>query len=207
MSIFETEQEAFWSGKFGDDYTTRNKDIALVKCNIHLFNQIFKNTLNIKSIIEFGSNIGFNLLAIRSLLHDVEISAIEINTKAVRELKKISNLRIYNKSLINFVPDYQRDFVFTKCVLIHINPDMLNKVYALLYQTSKKYICIAEYYNPAPVEVIYRGHRNKLFKRDFSGEILDKFKDLKLIDYGFAYHRDDKYNLLDDINWFLMEKS
>jgi len=207
MNIFKTEQEEFWSGNFGDDYIDRNKDIDMVKCNITLFSQIIKSTLDIKSVIEFGSNIGLNLLAIRSLLAGIELSAIEINTKAVKELRKIPNLKIYDRSLLDFVPDYQRDFVFTKCVLIHINPDMLNKVYALLYQTSKKYICIAEYYNPTPVEVIYRGHRNKLFKRDFSGEILDKFKDLKLIDYGFAYHRDDKYNLLDDINWFLMEKS
>lgn len=207
MGIFKTEQEEFWAGNFGDDYIIRNKDVDLVKCKINLFRQIIKRDLNIKSVIEFGSNIGLNLLAIRSLLHNVEISAIEINTKAVRELKKIPNLKIYNKSLLNFVPDYQRDFVFTTCVLIHINPDMLNRVYDLLYQTSKRYICIAEYYNPTPVEIIYRGHRNKLFKRDFSGEILDKFKDLKLIDYGFAYHRDDQYNLLDDMNWFLMEKS
>jgi spore coat polysaccharide biosynthesis protein SpsF len=55
--------------------------------------------------------------------------------------------------------------------------------------------------------VTYRGNKNKLFKRDFAGEMLDKFKDLKLIDYGFAYYRDQNYdNQYDDINWFLLEK-
>ncbi|MFZ3138510.1 MAG: pseudaminic acid biosynthesis-associated methylase [Thermodesulfovibrionales bacterium] len=207
MSVFKTDQEEFWSGSFGDDYIDRNKNIDMVKCNITLLRQIIKSTFDIKSVIEFGSNIGLNLLAIRSLLADIDLSAIEINAKAVRELRRIQNLNIYDRSLLDFVPDYQRDFVFTKGVLIHINPDMLNRVYDLLYQTSKKYICLIEYYNSTPVDIMYRGHKNKLFKRDFPGEMLDKFKDLKLIDYGFVYHRDPKYHLFDDMNWFLIEKS
>jgi spore coat polysaccharide biosynthesis protein SpsF len=55
------------------------------------------------------------------------------------------------------------------------------------------------------VEIPYRGHSGKLFKRDFAGEILDAYSDLNLIDYGFAYHRDN-YFKQDDITWFLLEK-
>jgi spore coat polysaccharide biosynthesis protein SpsF len=43
-----------------------------------------------------------------------------------------------------------------------------------------------------------------LFKRDFAGEMLDKYADLKLCDYGFVYHR-EKFSQ-DDISWFLLEK-
>ena len=64
---------------------------------------------------------------------------------------------------------------------------------------------IAEYYNPTPVEVKYRGHDGRLFKRDFAGEMLDRFPDLKLVDYGFNYHRDHNFPQ-DDGNWFLLEK-
>ena len=78
------------------------------------------------------------------------------------------------------------------------------KIYELLYKTSKKYICIAEYYSPYPDGVEYRGYRDKLFKR-FAGEMLDKFKDLRLVDYGFIYHRDAIFPL-GDVNWFLLEK-
>lgn len=91
-------------------------------------------------------------------------------------------------------------------VLIHINPDMLTSVYEKLYECSNKYILIAEYYNPTPVNVSYRGHEERLFKRDFAGEMLDKYKDLKLTDYGFLYHRDNNFPL-DDITWFLLEKT
>ena len=79
------------------------------------------------------------------------------------------------------------------------------QVYELLYQSSKKYICIAEYYNPKPVEIDYRGHEGKLFKRDFAGEMMDKYKDLQLVDYGFVYHRDYQF-AQDDMNWFLLKK-
>ena len=111
----------------------------------------------------------------------------------------------YHSSILDFKPDDIRDFVLIKGVLIHINPDELQKVYELLYKTSKKYICIAEYYNPSPVEVKYRGHDGKLFKRDFAGEIMHKFPDLMLINYGFVYHMDNNFPQ-DDITWFLLKK-
>ncbi len=72
---------------------------------------------------------------------------------------------------------------------------------------SNKYICIAEYYNPTPIENTYRGFEGFLFKRDFAGELLDSYDDLQLIDYGFAYRRDNNYHhYYDDISWFLLGK-
>jgi spore coat polysaccharide biosynthesis protein SpsF len=55
------------------------------------------------------------------------------------------------------------------------------------------------------VEVPYRGNSGKLFKRDFAGEMLDRYSDLQLLDYGFGYHRDPQFPV-DDITWFLLEK-
>jgi spore coat polysaccharide biosynthesis protein SpsF len=66
-------------------------------------------------------------------------------------------------------------------------------------------ILMGEYYNPSPTAIPYRGHADRLFKRDFAGELLDRFPDLRLIDYGFAYRRDPAFPQ-DDITWFLLEK-
>ncbi len=55
------------------------------------------------------------------------------------------------------------------------------------------------------VPLDYRGLSNKLFKRDFAGEMLDKYPDLQLVDYGFVYHNDNSFPQ-DDINWFLLKK-
>jgi len=79
-------------------------------------------------------------------------------------------------------------------------------VYQKLYSSTNKYILICEYYNPKPDVVKYRGHTDRLFRRDFAGEMLDKFNDLSLLDYGFVYHRDPAFPQ-DDFSWFLLDKS
>ena len=133
------------------------------------------------------------------------MSGIEINKEAVSVLKENEGFTVYHTSILDFMPENKHDFVFIKGVLIHINPDELEKVYESLYDSSSRYICVAEYYNPVPVALNYRGNEGKLFKRDFAGEIMDKYSDLKLVDYGFVYSRDNNF-VHDDITWFLMEK-
>lgn len=206
MNKYKTEQEYFWAGAFGDEYVERNRSARLLASNIVFFSKIISQTAGVQSLIEFGANIGMNLHAFRALLPDGDLSAVEINERAVKELKKIDKLTVYPQSMFDFVPHRTWDMVVIKGVLIHINPDMLDYVYKLLYDSSGKYVCIAEYYNPTPVEVVYRGHTGVLFKRDFAGDMLNKFPDLKLVDYGFSYHRDNNFPQ-DDITWFLMEKN
>lgn len=55
------------------------------------------------------------------------------------------------------------------------------------------------------MEVDYRGHEDRLFKRDFASELWDRFPDLSLIDYGFVWRR-DPLAAKDDTTWFLFEK-
>lgn len=204
MPKYQTDQEQFWASEFGDEYTLRNQGRAWVASNLSLFAKILHRTENIGSVLEFGANLGLNLQALRQLLPEAQFSALEINETAVTELEKLQYIKTYHTSIQDFVPDYQRDLALIKGVLIHINPGTLPQVYDLLYQTSRRYICVAEYYNPSPVEIPYRGHVGKLFKRDFAGEMMDRYPDLRLVDYGFAYHRDTFPQ--DDITWFLMEK-
>ncbi|MFV2092611.1 MAG: pseudaminic acid biosynthesis-associated methylase [Hyphomicrobiales bacterium] len=71
---------------------------------------------------------------------------------------------------------------------------------------SNRYLLIIEYYNPTPTEVSYRGNTERLYKRDFAGEILDRYPNLALTSYGFQYHRDTNFPA-DDSTWFLMEKA
>lgn len=205
-SNFTTEQEHFWAGKFGNEYININQGDVLLASNISLFAKILSRTNSIQSVIEFGANIGLNLQAIREFIPRAEISAVEINQKAIEKLQEYNDYKVYHQSIIDFVPVYKYDLALVKGVLIHINLDMLTKVYELLYQVSNRYICIVEYYNPTPIEVNYRGHQGKLFKRDFAGEMLDKFDDLHLLDYGFVYHRDNQFPQ-DDVTWFLLEKT
>lgn len=203
---YKTEQESFWAGEFGTEYIQRNTGPALLASNLNFFSKALRNARNVKTCIEFGSNIGMNLKALKLLYPEQEHHAIEINLDAANELATvIPRENIYNKSILDFHPDRKWDLTLIKGVLIHINPNVLDQVYEALYRSTGKYLLVCEYYNPSPVQISYRGHSDRLFKRDFAGEIMEKYPDLKLVDYGFAYRRDPNFPQ-DDITWFLMEK-
>lgn len=206
MSNFKTPQESFWAGQFGDDYTDRNAGPLWIASNLALFSRILSRTGGVKSLVEFGANRGLNLLALRQLLPAARISAVEINAKAVEELRKLEWLAVEHASLLDYKPASLSDLVLIKGVMIHLNPDVLPGVYQMLHAASARYICIVEYYNPSPVSIPYRGHADRLFKRDFAGEMMRAHPGLKLVDYGFVYHGDPNFPQ-DDLTWFLLEKS
>jgi pseudaminic acid biosynthesis-associated methylase len=204
---FKTEQEEFWVGQFGKEYCDRNRGEHLVGSNVALFASMFARCARVNSLIEFGSNIGLNLQALRRLVPSMELDAIEINDDAVRALAEWGGAnKVHHGSILDFEPARTWDVALIKGVLIHINPDCLQRVYELLYRASSRYIMVAEYYNPTPVEVVYRGHKSRLFKRDFAGEMLDRWPDLTVVDYGFVWHRDAAFPQ-DDLTWFVLEKS
>lgn len=205
MTQRKTEQETFWEGEFGNAYVNRNHGANLVASNTSLFSKILGRTTGIGSAIEFGANIGNNLKALRQLLPSAALAGIEINQLAAQQLREWGESDVFHASILEFNNPAQWDLAFIKGVLIHIAPECLPEVYDRLYQAAARYICLVEYYNPTPVEVSYRGHANRLFKRDFAGEMLDRFTDLSVVDYGFVWHRDPAFPL-DDCSWFLLEK-
>lgn len=207
MKSFKTEQETFWAEEFGDAYVDRNRDAESIAHRTDLFSKILRRTRRIRHVLELGANIGFNFRAIKTLLPGCEFSGVEINDKAVASLKQLPDTRVFQGSILDqSAADLGRyDLTLTSGVLIHIHPEFLADVYELLYACSNRYILVIEYYNPTPVEVPYRGHSERLYKRDFAGEILDRYDDLELVDYGFQYHRDDNFPA-DDVTWFLMSK-
>lgn len=199
--------DEFWKGDFGDEYSKRNVD--LVDNNNEFFKRCFielptlEAIYDLSSIIEFGAGTGQNISALHQLMPLCKYTSVEINELAAQQ---ISHGMVYRGSIFDFkqaVPPH--DLVLTKGFLIHIPPDKINEVYDILYRSSQRYILICEYYNPTPMEVEYRGHEGKLWKRDFAGEMLERFPDLNLIDYGFHYHKDEYPQ--DDLTWFLLEKS
>jgi spore coat polysaccharide biosynthesis protein SpsF len=203
---YKTDQEEFWAGNFGTEYLERNQGDALLASNLNFFVNALRATHDVKSCIEFGSNIGMNLKALKLLNPNLEQYAIEINADAAVELSKsIPSENIYQTSILEFETDRTWDLVLIKGVLIHINPEELVTVYDKLVGASSKFILIAEYYNPTPIAISYRGHSNRLFKRDFAGEMMNRYPRLALVDYGFVYRRDPLFPQ-DDITWFLFKK-
>jgi len=204
-----TEQEEFWSGAFGDEYTARNYSADLVINNVDFFQRVLKAAGKIKTVFEVGCNRGLNLAALNFLDPDMKLSGIDVNGNALMHLAELFEARNAEQpvtsraSIVDYYTTERFDLVFTKGVLIHLNPECLPGVYEKLYNLTSKYILLAEYYNPVPVEVEYRGNADKLFKRDFAGEMLDALP-LELVEYGFVYHKETYPQ--DDLHWFLLKK-
>ena len=89
-NTFKTDQEFFWAGQFGDEYIPRNEATPeSLSGNLFFFSRIFEKFRPLpQSVIEFGSNIGINLKAIRLLAPNSHIAAVEINSVAVQRLRQ-----------------------------------------------------------------------------------------------------------------------
>lgn len=202
----KTDQEHFWAGEFGDAYISRNNSDQLLASNLNLFSKILERTGRLSSVIELGCNVGMNLKALASLSPTSKIRGIDINQTAVDTLSgQHAEFDLKCGSILEPLDFEKSTMTFTKGVLIHINPDYLSAVYQNLYEKSERFICLIEYYNPSPVTINYRGHDDRLFKRDFCKDLTDQYPDLRLIDYGFCYRNDETFPQ-DDLTWFLLEK-
>jgi len=197
-----SEQEDFWAGEFGTGYIDRNSSEEWVRSNKVFFARVLSGlSQSPSSILEIGSNIGLNMLALRDLYPQAELASIEINTDACSALASIVD-EVFNLSIQEYNAKEKFELVLIKGVLIHMNPDDLLSTYKKIATSSSKYVLIAEYYNPTPIAIDYRGHKDRLFKRDFAGEFLDANPSWRIQDYGFVYHRDQFPQ--DDLTWFLL---
>ena len=221
-----TEQEIAWAGEHGNEYNKRAPGDP--EANYALFQKALNITVGphvshkglsygnhpgaivwadppIATILELGAGTGANVRALNRLYPSAHITAVELNRQACETLQATTPARVVNANVLDWEPDGVYDLVVTKGLLIHIHPDELVRVYETIMRAAGRWVLIAEYYNPTPVNVIYRGRDDLLWKRDFAGDLLDRYgTELRLRDYGFVYRRDRHPQ--DDITWFLLEK-
>lgn len=209
----KTFQEKNWGGKFGKDYTLRNPQSIEAMNKLYLQNygtsrdylnkEFLKRFSHSLRILELGTNVGVQLLFLQKMGFK-NLYGIEMNRDAVELSKKISKgIDIIQGSALDipFKDDFF-DIVFTSGVLIHISPKDIKKVLKEIYRCSKKYIWGFEYYAEKYTEINYRGHKNILWKNNFSKLYRNLFKRLKLV-------REKKLKYLNNENedlMFLLEK-
>ncbi len=211
--VHANEQKLKWEGEFGKEYTDRNalslEDMeALYKRNYGLtrteLNEKFLAGLDRSArVLEVGSNVGNQLLCLQKMgfthLYGIELQSYAVELSKFRT--KGINIIQGEASDIPFRDGYF-DLVFTSGVLIHIAPADLLDIMKEIYRCSRKYIFGFEYYSDTPKEVMYRGHKNLLWKADFAGKYLEHFIDLHLI-------KEEKIKYLNSENtdtMFLLEK-
>lgn len=211
-----TDQENLWAGEFGDDYA--NRQAIRLENNVEFFERALDdveriggfrdgkwvNNGSISSVIEFGAGTGENLRALKEMIRDIRTVGVEINPTSCQVLGEHAD-STHEGSILTFHTAEQWDLVLTKGLLIHVAPPNLPRAYDTLYQACGRYLLIAEYYSPRLESVPYRGQDNALWKGPYADQLLDRFTDLKCIDYGWVWHRDEYPQ--DDLTWFLMERT
>ncbi len=201
-----TQQEVFWAGEFGNQYAERNQGAAAQAASIALLATILPHCDRIESALELGANLGLNMRALALLKPELSLHGVEINATAAASLRQaLPSATVHHIAIQDFVPPQQYDLVFTMGVLIHLAPETLPDVYNVMASCARRFVLMHEYYNPTPVEVPYRGHSGRMFKRDFAGDFLELHPGWELRAYGCTYRRDPAF-AHDDANWFLMQR-
>lgn len=193
--------EELWRGEFGDAYVERNRRAADVR------ERFWKKTisdLKISNVLEVGCNTGANLKWIAECLPSHQVYGIDINLKALRELRGTVPDGNVLWSMARDLPFRDRlfDLVFTFGVLIHQPESTLPLVMSEIVRCSRRYVLCGEYFASKTTEVFYRGHKGALFKRDYAGIYKELFPELKLIKKGFL----SRAKGWDDITYWIFEK-
>ncbi|MCW7471403.1 hypothetical protein ND863_17725 [Leptospira kanakyensis] len=150
---------------------------------------------------------GRNIMFLEEIYSQAEKSIIEISKPAYDFVTNQYNLKnSYNGAIIDSnLESNSFDLVFTIGVLIHIHPDNLLENMKKMFNYSKRYIVIGEYFNRTPVMLEYRGEKDKLFKSDFGKLFLENFS-VELIDNGFLWGHIYDSAGFDDITYWVFEK-
>jgi pseudaminic acid biosynthesis-associated methylase len=192
MILNTTQQEAFWAGDFGREYTDRNsRHLAdwnefyrltwgLTKSEM---NQQFLGELPRNSrILEVGCNTGMQLVGLQGDGF-TELYGVELQSYAVEKAKAYSqHINLIQGS--GFDLPYKNNFfdvVCTNGVLIHIAPTDLPRIMAEIVRCSRRYIWGFEYYAPQTTAIPYRGNEGFLWKADFPKLYLNTFPELRLV--------------------------
>jgi pseudaminic acid biosynthesis-associated methylase len=195
-----TPQEEFWKGSFGDQYVDRNR--VNWRARIPFWRKIIDLTQP-RSILEVGCNIGSNLRAIRSINHGIHAWGCDINQAALQEAAD-AGLSVVDASvfqlheLVGGLPGF--DLVCTVGMLIHVDGKDLSRAMDEIIAASKRYVLAVEYADETEVEVNYRGHSERLWRRPF-GKLYEA-KGLKIVAQG-----DAPANAFDQCAWWLCEKA
>lgn len=223
--MIRTEQEIAWEGELGNEYNKRapgceeangalfRKALSSVGAHVSHHGINYENQPGaivwavepIETILELGAGTGANVRALERLYPKASITAVELNSRACAQLQERSPAaRVINANALRFEPLLRYDLVLTKGLLIHVHPDDLCLAYETIWRAAKRWILLAEYYNPTIMGIPYRGQDNLLWKGDYAGDMLALYPSLRLVDYGFVYHRDPFPQ--DDVTWFLLER-
>jgi len=194
--------EQLWSGEFGDAYVERNRAAGNIR---EPFWQKVLAEFAAQTVLEVGCNIGANLRWIASLRPPQQVYGVDINLRALNELRltlpDVNAMWSPGRDLP--FRDRWFDLVFTIGVLIHQPESTLPLVMAEIVRCSRRYVLCGEYYAEHTTEVPYRGQTGALFKRDYGQLYRELFPELRLCKQGFLGRNEG----WDDVTYWVFERT
>jgi len=187
-----TQQENFWTGNFGREYTDRNSR------HLDEWNDFYRRTwghskLEMNAdfladlarearILEVGCNTGMQLRGLQEAGFE-NLYGVEVQPYAVERAKEFTqHVNVVQGSGFDLpFKDEFFDVVCTNGVLIHIAPDDLPRLMSEMVRCSRRYIWGFEYYASETTGINYRGNEGFAWKSDFARLFLAQFPELRLI--------------------------
>lgn len=205
-------QKDVWASNFGEDYTERNtfspEELNQFYIKEYGVSREGMNTEFVGSldrdirILEIGCNVGNQLRLLQSMGF-TNLYGIELQPYAVQRAKELTkNINII-QAVADDLPfkDNFFDLVFTSGVLIHIPPELHEKVMSEMARCSNKYIWGFEYFADELNEINYRGNSNLLWKTDFSKAIQKCTGAKEVLSQKYKYVSNDNVDVM-----YLLEK-
>jgi pseudaminic acid biosynthesis-associated methylase len=193
-----TEQEQFWRQDFGDDYVRRNR--VDWRSRVPFWQDIIDRTKP-RSVLEVGCGSGWNLRALRQVDPMLALWGAEINQTALQEAAD-AGLFVVDSSLFDLKTEWPEggfDLVASVGVLIHVGPEDLSRAMDSIISVSNRYVLAVEYADETEVEVPYRGHQERLWRRPF-GRLYEE-RGLTMVAEGEA-----PADAFDRCSWWLLSK-
>lgn len=194
--------ENLWGGEFGDEYVERNRSAP--NSRQKFWTEILTE-YPVKRILEVGCNVGLNLQCVTAHVEPHEVYGIDINRKALADLRKnMSEVNaLWTPARTLPLRDGYFDMTYTMGVLIHQPEATLPLVMSEVVRCSKKYVLCGEYYSEETIEIPYREQTGALFKRNYGKIYQELFPELKLLKHKFLTAADG----FDDVTIWLFEKA
>jgi pseudaminic acid biosynthesis-associated methylase len=210
---YDTPQEKAWAGQHGFLYVLAHLEENWKGTRVKYWQMILDIIPDIKSVCEFGCNIGANLKAINYLNPAMQLTGIEINKVACDVISSTGIADVHNGSIINVDLKKQFDLVFSRGVLIHLNQGELAKTLENMGRHSSRYVMVYEIYSDELHHLdnystkVTGGQQGEgyQFWRDFSAEFAKLHPDWKPVRSGVASIPDAKPKH-GDIAWTIFKR-
>lgn len=164
------DMRAWWEGPGGDEYMRRN---ATTPEDVHrraiaLRRPFSRLDPQPETVLEVGCGPGATLAALRVVLPDAVLYAVEPNESA----RAMASTLVHDATVLDghaeAIPAADRsiDLVLTAGCLIHVPPDRLPGAMAEIARVSRRYVAAIEYFAPECEPILYHGEY-RIWRQDF----------------------------------------